>query len=77
MCPQASHLLEEERALVQQLREQLDMVTSRADTAEQQVQQHKELGEELLKLRAEAATLLTTQHETEQQHKALQEQHAR
>lgn len=69
--------MEEERAIVQQLREQLDMVTNRADSAEQQVQQHKELGEEMVKLRGEAAILLTAQHETEQQHRALQEQHAR
>ncbi len=59
------------------LREQLESATGRADVAEQQVQQHRELGEELLKIREEAAVLLKAQHETEQQHRAVQDQLAR
>jgi hypothetical protein len=62
---------------VQQLSEQLMSATTRADTAEQQVLVHKELDEELQRLRTEAATLLAARHDNEQQCKTLQEQLAR
>jgi DNA repair exonuclease SbcCD ATPase subunit len=73
----ASRQLEQERSQVQLLQQQLASATSRADVAEQQVQQHLDVLEELQLLRTEAGTLLTAKQESEEQCKALQEQFSR
>lgn len=76
-CTQEARLLEEERVLVQQLREQLGTATCRAEEAEQQARLYTELSEETQSLRAEVTTLLTAKKDSDQQCKALQEQLAR
>lgn len=74
---EASRMLAEERALVQQLRQQLGAASSRAEQAEQQAQQQEELQEQLVSLQSEAATQQAARHDSDQQCKALQEQLSR
>jgi hypothetical protein len=73
----ASRQLEQERSQVQHLQQQLTSATSRADVAEQQVQQHLDVLEELQLMHTEAGALLTAKQDSEQQCKALQEQFSR
>lgn len=74
---EASRMLAEERALVQQLRQQLGAASSRAERAEQQAQLQSELQEHLVSLQSEAATQQAARHDSDQQCKELQEQLSR
>lgn len=74
---EASRMLAEERALVQQLRQQLGAASSRAEQAEQQAQQQEELQKQLVSLQSEAATQQAARRDSGQQCKALQEQLSR
>jgi hypothetical protein len=74
---EASRMLAEERALVQQLQQQLGAASSRAEQAEQQAQLQKELQEQLVSLQSEASTQQAARQQSDQQCKALQEQLSR